>query len=256
MAENNIKVWKLAELDGVAEVNFPGAQSLDEITRQLPQGLYTTFRTYDGGKRVLGLAAHLERLYQPASTRKIIPTSSAAMLRHHLAGILDDYPSEARVRLIITKSGAIYIAITPLKPLPPEIYQLGVKAIITDIQRKSPRMKSTAFVSASKQARSQIAKSETFEALLLKNNRILEGISSNFFYVKDSVLGTARNDVLLGVTRQTVLRVARGSGISIDYRAWKRKQIPALDEAFITSSSRGIVPVIQIDDMTVGWENG
>jgi branched-subunit amino acid aminotransferase/4-amino-4-deoxychorismate lyase len=49
-----------------------------------------------------------------------------------------------------------------------------------------------------------------------------------------------------------VLRVARGSGLDILYHALKREQVPALDEAFITSSSRGIVPVVQIDDVTVG----
>jgi branched-subunit amino acid aminotransferase/4-amino-4-deoxychorismate lyase len=57
---------------------------------------------------------------------------------------------------------------------------------------------------------------------------------------------------LLGVTRRTVLRVARGSGLEIVYRPLKREQVPALDEAFLTSSSRGIVPIIEIDDFTVG----
>jgi len=49
-----------------------------------------------------------------------------------------------------------------------------------------------------------------------------------------------------------VIRVIRGSGLEIVYRPLKREQVPALSEAFLTSSSRGIVPIIQIDDMTVG----
>ena len=77
-------------------------------------------------------------------------------------------------------------------------------------------------------------------------------MTSNVFYVKDGKLGTARKDILLGVTRRTVLHVARGNGLDILYRAVKREQVPALDETFITSSSRGIVPVIQIDDVPVG----
>ena len=97
------------------------------------------------------------------------------------------------------------------------------------------------------------AHSEFFEALLVRNEFILEGMSSNFFYVKgDGILGTAQKNILLGVTRRTVLRVARGSGIDIAYRALKREQVPALDEAFLTSSSRGIVPIVQIDDLPVG----
>ena len=68
-------------------------------------------------------------------------------------------------------------------------------------------------------------------------------------------MGTAQKDILLGVTRRTVLRVARGSGLDIVYRPLKRKQIPTLSEAFLTSSSRGIVPIIQIDDVMVGEGN-
>ena len=228
------------------------ATTFDELTHQLPQGFYTTFRTYDGGKRVLGLKAHLERLYKPATLLKINPAVSVETLRHQAAQILDNYPDEARVRLVMTKDGDIYIALTALIPLPPEIYQYGVKVITTDVQRESPRLKLTAFIGASESTRAQIARSEIFEALLVRKNTILEGMTSNFFYVKDKIIGTAQNHILLGVTRRTVLRVIRGSGFDIVYRPLKREQVAALSEAFLTSSSRGIVPIIQIDDTSVG----
>jgi branched-subunit amino acid aminotransferase/4-amino-4-deoxychorismate lyase len=48
-----------------------------------------------------------------------------------------------------------------------------------------------------------------------------------------------------------VIRAARGRGVEVRYRALKLSQLPAVKEAFITSSSRGIVPVIQIDDVRV-----
>ena len=77
-------------------------------------------------------------------------------------------------------------------------------------------------------------------------------MTSNFFYVKDVILCTAQRNVLLGVTRRTVIRVARGDGLEVKYKSLKLDQLSALSEAFITSSSRGIVPVVKIDDVVVG----
>jgi hypothetical protein len=66
------------------------------------------------------------------------------------------------------------------------------------------------------------------------------------------MLRTAHRGILPGVTRTMVIRAARGRGVEVRYRALKLDQVPAVKEAFITSSSRGVVPVIQINDMQVG----
>ena len=194
----------------------------------------------------------MDLLYKPAELQQIEPALPADLFRHHLAEILGEYPDEARVRVILTNAGKIYVALSHLKPFPAEIYSRGVKVVTTDMQRQNPRLKSTAFITTSESTRTQIAGSDIFEALLVRSEFILEGITSNFFYVKDGKLGTARDDVLLGVTRGTVLRVARGSGLDIIYRPLMREQVLAISEAFLTSSSRGIVPIVQIDDVTVG----
>ena len=86
---------------------------------------------------------------------------------------------------------------------------------------------------------------------------ILEGITSNFFYVLNGVLCTAGRGVLIGVTRQTVLGLAKENHIEIGYKALPLNDIPLLEEAFLTSSSRGVVPIVRIDgqlieDGTVG----
>jgi len=227
--------------------------SLDAITRQLPEGYYSTFRTFDGATRVLGFTAHLQRLYEPVST----PEVSAASLRRQLLTLLEPYrPDEARVRLIMTKQGQTYIAIEPLKLLPREVYEKGICVETTDMHRESPRLKSTAFIGASDSERKHIAREGIFEALLVKDGEILEGMTSNFFYVGQvgnlSRIGTARDDILLGITRETVIDVARSKGLEVQYQPLKRDQLAAASEAFITSSSRGIVPVIQIDNVVIG----
>ena len=252
MPENITKVWEITTSKGARRIDLPNIATLDAITRQLPQGYYSTFRTFDNGKRALGITAHLRRLYKPAGMQNIKVAVDADALRRHLRDVLRDYSSEARVRVIMTRDGKVYIVIEALNLLPPEIYLEGVKVVTTAVQRKNPRLKSTDFISTSKRERAEISRSNIFEALLVRNGIILEGMTSNFFYIMNGELGTARRNILLGVTRRIVLRVARGSGLDILYCPMKREKISALSEAFITSSSRGIVPVVRIDGMLVG----
>lgn len=243
-----IRTWKITR-NNPEEFQLADATSLDAITRQLPDGYYSTFRTYDNCRRVIGFAAHLRRL----------PDVHASTLRRSLQLLLEPYRplGEARVRVMETRQGQFYISIEPLKPLPREVYENGVRVGTTSLHRNDPRVKSTVFITESEDERKHIAQAGLFEALIVKNGRILEGMTSNFFYVagRDGSLTdlcTAQRGILPGVTRTTVIRAARGRGVEVRYRALKLSQLPAVKEAFITSSSRGIVPVIQIDAVRVG----
>jgi branched-chain amino acid aminotransferase len=243
-------------------VKLPDMSSLDAITRQLPDGYYSTFRTYSGGTRVIGLSAHLHRL----------PDVDGSALRRSLIQLLEPYrPGEERIRVLETKQRHVYVAIEPLKLLPRDVYEKGVRVETTSIQRINPREKSTTFISASNDERNHIAQAGIFEALLVKDGKILEGMTSNFFYVlraerastalvartaphsaQRGILYTAQKNILLGVTRTMLIRAARGRGVDVRYRALELSQLRTVKEAFITSSSRGVVPVIQIDDVRVG----
>ena len=242
-----ISTWKITKAKSV-EIHFDDESSLDSITRQLPDGFYSTFRTFNSCTRVIGLSAHLRRL----------PHADGAFLRRNLNQLLEPYrPEETRVRIMETKRGQFYISIEPLKLLPREVYEKGVRVETTTIERHDPRVKTTAFISKSTEEREYLAQTGIFEALLVKNGRILEGMTSNFFYMMEPIdmpiyVGTARRDILLGVTRTMVIRAARSSGVDVRYTPLKLDQLSAVKEAFITSSSRGIVPIIQIDNVRVG----
>ena len=283
-----INLYRLEKI-GASPISLPDMSSLDAITRQLPDGYYSTFRTYDGCTRVLGLKSHLRRLFDPVTA----PEVTASELRQELLSLLEPFrPDEARVRVMITKQGKVYVAMEPLKLLPTEFYENGVHVETTEIQRNNPRLKSTLFIGESASERMHIAQEGIFEALLVKNGRILEGMTSNFFYVINThaerndewfprradearignihgassaepqtafgssaqrdVLFTAQRDVLLGVTRKTVIQLARSRGVEVKYRPLKLSQLSQVKEAFITSSSRGVVPIIQIDEATIG----
>lgn len=224
----------------------------DAITTALPGGLYTTFRTYAGRSKVVGLNAHLARLYLPAKVRGIVPTVRRQDdFRHMLYDLLqrlDDAVPEARVRLILdttVEPGTIYVMLAPMKPLPDEVYEQGVRLDVSKTMRDTPALKRTEFISQSTSERKRVG-AEIFEILLTNRGRILEGVTSNFFYVRDGVLCTAGRGILIGVTRQTVLGIAKQEGIDIGYKALALNELPAATEAFITSSSRGVVPVVQI----------
>lgn len=236
----------------ICPISFPDVDSLDAITRRLPPGLYTTFRTFDNGQRVLGLRFHLRRLYAPARRQDIRPVVEERRLRQGMAELLSGLPHEARVRLILTFQGDIYLAIEPFSPLPPEVYQKGVGVITVAFHRARPELKATDFIEVSQQARQKVQELGAFEALMVSRGRILEGLTSNFFYVRDGQLGTARRGILAGVTRRTVLRLAREKGIRICYQSLATADLPEISEAFLTSSSRGVVPIVQIDGRGVG----
>ena len=225
--------------------------TLDDLTRGLPDGFYTTFTTHSGGTRVLGLRDHLDRLYKPAGKLKLRPAVEETRLREQIADLVkSNLPHESRIRLVLTRStGEVFVGIQPFKALRASIYTIGVHVITSEMSRSDPRIKDSAFITASANQRRQL-KGEIFEVLLTRKGRLLEGMTSNFYAVKGGVLITAQQGVLLGVTRKAILRLARGQGMRIAFRA------PVLDEkfdeAFLTSSSRGVVPIVSINHFRVG----
>jgi branched-chain amino acid aminotransferase len=244
----NISAFKFTQVG-----NLPyqtQAKTLDEMTRELPQGFYTTFSTLSNGTKVMGLHAHLQRLYVPAREQGLVPTVDESTLRNRISDLAKmSLPKESRIRLILTKGeGIVYVGIQPFEPLSESVYINGVKVISTELARKSPRVKDTGFISSSVDQRKQVGR-DVFEVLLTKNGKFLEGMTSNFYAIKGKTLITARSGILLGVTRRAILRLARGEGMSIEYRAPMTNE--KFDEAFLTSSSRGVVPIVSIDNQPV-----
>src|SRR5512133_1012531 len=85
------------------EIILPDLSSLDAISCQLPQGLYSTFRTYGGREKVLDLEGHLRRFYDPLPDLAVNPAVSHLELRTALRGLLKDFAAdEARVRVSLS----------------------------------------------------------------------------------------------------------------------------------------------------------
>ncbi|MDA7587030.1 aminotransferase class IV [Alphaproteobacteria bacterium] len=94
-----------------------------------------------------------------------------------------------------------------------------------------------------------------YEALMVDaNGLVTEAGSSSFFFVKDNALYVrpVSQEILHGITRQTMLRVAKERGISLIERTYSLDEALAADEALITASSIYVLPVGKIDGNIIG----
>jgi len=92
------------------------------------------------------------------------------------------------------------------------------------------------------------------EAILLADGFVREGASSNFFAVKNGYLVTHPLDdhILPGVVRDRVIGLALASKIRVDERPLREAELFDLDEAFMTSTTQGVMPIVEIDNRVIG----
>jgi branched-chain amino acid aminotransferase len=228
-----------------------GTGSVDAAVKLLPPGAYTTFRTYDGS-RILRLDQHLRRLEESVSVLGQPATLDDSAVRRALADLLAGRDGESRLRLTFSPSPKrFFIGIEPFTPLDAALYEQGVRCATVPLHRDDPHAKDTRFLSAAHAARASLGK-DIHEGLMADGDgQILEGLTSNFFAILDGTLRTEGDRVLKGVTRSLVLEVA-ATVLPMDEHPVSLADLPRLSEAFITSVSREILPVVAIDAVTLG----
>jgi branched-chain amino acid aminotransferase len=237
---------------GLAPVSYT-ADSLAEAAHFEPyDGVYTVTNTYNTFK-VLKFDAHLDRLEDSARRANIPLKLDRPRLRSALRQIIAESGyGDARFRITVGREHPDHfiLSVEPFKPQPPEVYANGVCCItLPDSARQNAAAKTTGWM----HDREKITLPPGIYTGLLLNGEgdILEGESSNFYAVMDGELRTAGADVLPGIAQQIVFAVANGL-MPIRKEPVNVRDLPALQEAFITSSSRGIVPVVAIDNVTLG----
>jgi branched-chain amino acid aminotransferase len=258
---NKLMLWRSRPLTGRPVENVPvePTASVDETTRRLPPGGYTTFRTY-GSTQALRLDDHFERLEEAARLvgrplaldRERVRQDLRRILRH----ILSRNPSsQARVRVVVDledQPGTLYYLVEALRIPSSEEYERGVDVVTRRMQRENPLAKLTRFVETADSVRQQLPPG-TNEALMVGSaGTLLEGLSSNFFAVHDGVVRTAGEGVLPGITRSLVIETIGELGIPLRMEAVHLQDLDRLQEAFLTSASRAVLPVRSIDGLPVG----
>lgn len=92
------------------------------------------------------------------------------------------------------------------------------------------------------------------DAWLVEDGKVTEGGSNNAYIVKDGVIITRElsHDILHGITRAAILRLADEAQVSIEERGFTIAEAQQADEAFVTSASAFVMPVVQIDGARIG----
>ena len=224
-------------------------------------GVFDLLRTYDG--KPYFLDAHIDRLEN--SARKIdlpLPWSHEEIVEVVNATLAKNDIPEANIRIVVTggpsrdfmtPSGKprLLVLVSPLPKLPASWYTDGVKIISWEVERPIPGAKSIDYISAS-MALKKAASEGAVEALYIDRNGLaLECTTANIFAFVQGKLVTPGRGILSGVTRKVVLELATNL-FPIDIRDISRVELLAADEVFITGTSKGLVPVVQVDEGSIG----
>lgn len=229
--------------------------SLYDLPETLALGVYTALRTFDHYK-FLQLSDHLRRLEQSMRLLTWRYELDERAIRRALHQVCVSYHHrDARVRIDVLAQPAtqlgvdsrVLLTLAPFVPQPQAVYEEGVSvALAPQLQRPQPRAKTADFVLARR--RYPVDANSTYEYLLLdEDGRLLEGSTSNFYAVRDGTVFTAGDGVLEGITRKAVLRLIATEGIALQLQPVLLMDVRMLEEAFLSSSSRGLIPVRQID---------
>ncbi len=226
------------------------SESLTAASLTLPAGAYTTLRTY-GADRLLRLPQHAQRLREsvvPPSERTDLEESQ---LRRALGAALGacSHP-ESRLR-VTWAPPRLFVSVEPFEPLPPALYREGVACRTLPGHRENPHAKDTRFIATAADTYRRLAPGIHEGLLVDGDGAILEGLSSNFFAISRGELRTEEARVLLGVTRSIVLDLARAL-LPVSTVPVTTGDLDAVGEAFITSASRGVLPVAHVDGRALG----
>lgn len=233
--------------------------------------VYEVLRVYGGVP--FALEAHSERLY--ASARRIgmsIPVPANRLAQELSEAVAAYGGPEAYARIVCTR-GAGPIGLDPdlavdpqrivvvqdLNPPPPTLLQQGVEVALVSVRRNlkqaiDPQAKTGNYLN-SVLAVAEAKARGAYEAVMLDHqDYVTEGASSNIFAVVGGVVLTppVSAGILEGVTRTVVMEVAAGLGRRVIEVPLTAEVLMEADELFLTSSIREVVPIVRVDDRSIG----
>lgn len=224
-------------------------------------GVFDFLLTYN--RQPFLLKDHLDRFFNSAKFLNLeIPKKRKEIEKIIFEGIKKNPGGELGIKIILTGGeskdgvtpngkGSLIVSFTPAVEYPKKFYQRGVKVITVRGQRYLPQAKYLNYTLAVLAMREAKDKGAIEAVYVDKKGRITEATRANFFAVVGKRLVTPKNGVLFGITRKVVLELASKLKISTVEKDIFISQIKDFDEAFITSSTKGIMPVVQIDDKKI-----
>lgn len=130
----------------------------------------------------------------------------------------------------------------------------GMKVISVDDQRWSRRDIKTTQLLFPSMAKMMAKAAGVDDAWMVEDGHVTEGSSNNAYIVKDGKIITRNlgNEILHGITRAAVLAYAKSAQMVVEERPFTIEEVKDADEAFITSASTFVMPVVEMDGVAIG----
>lgn len=260
---------RIAYVNGRYVPHADASVHVEDRGHQFADGVYEV--AFVAGGRLVDGAAHLERLARSLAEVRIAPPMAMGALDAVLRETI------ARNRLV---DGIVYVQVNrgvaprahafPKGSVRPSVVVTvkrmprpanadawaGVGVVtVPDLRWKRVDIKTVGLL-ANCLAKQQAAEAGAYEAWLVDDaGRITEGSSTNAWIVDGEGRAVTRPlgpDILPGITRAAVLRLARSSGMPVVERAFTVAEAKGAREAFLTSTTSFVRPVVSIDGTTVG----
>lgn len=240
------------------------------------EGVYETLRTYNGQPFLF--SRHMRRLRTSSGMLALgVPLSDAeidARFRDTMraAGLGDGPGREAYIRILVTRgvgelsydpagcpTPSVVVIVKPHVEPPREVFDKGVRVALVPIVRNHPGTVNP-LIKSNNLLNNALAMQEAFRRGgyegVMRNYRgeLAECTQSNLFVVKDGVAltPTIESGLLPGITREFLFEVGAELGIGVRDAVLHDEDLFGADEAFLTSTTREAVPIVQVDDRTIG----
>ncbi len=234
-------------------------------------GIFEGIRIYN--RAIFKLDEHLSRLYGGAKAIMLeVPLPIAELRAAVIETVLRSGLTDGYIRLVVTRGvgdlglnpvkcpkPSVFIIASTIKIYPDEIYDKGMKVVTVSTRRNliealNPRVKSLNYLN-NVMATLEVNRTDAQEGLMLNaDGYVTECIVDNFFLVDAGTVVTPPTSLgaLKGVTRDTVMDLAREAGLPVEERVLTLHDVYVADEAFLTGTAAEIAPITNVDDRIIG----
>jgi len=237
-------------------------------------GVFEGIRSYN--RLVFKLKEHIDRLFESAHTIMLnIPLAKAEMIRAVLATLKENKLKDAYVRLVVTRGEGdlgldprkcaghatviIIVDRIALYPDQEKLYRQGLEIVTVPTIRNlpealNPQIKSLNYLN-NILAKIEATNAGCDEAIMLDSlGYVAECTGDNIFIVKNNELYTPPQcmGTLRGITRDTILEIARKNRIAVHEHVLTRHELYISDECFLTGTAAEVIPVVKVDGRIIG----
>jgi branched-chain amino acid aminotransferase len=240
------------------------------------EGIYETLRTYNGQPFLFD--RHMRRLRNSAAMLALpVPLTDAeidARFRETMraAGLGDHPDREAYIRILVTRgigeltydpaatpTPSIVVIVKPNAHPPRDVFERGVRVSLVGVVRNhpstvNPLIKSNSLLNNALGMQEALRRGGYEGVMRNYRGELAECTQSNLFIVKDGTALTPPLDagLLPGITRAFLFEVGVEAGIPVREAVLRDDDLFGADEAFLTSTTRELVPIVQVDDKKIG----